>query len=337
MSARLQESYQAQDLRAEYMSQHYSYTQCYQGDPSIFGKVAVLFGGKSSEREVSLASGNAVLSALRSGGVDCFPIDVGDDIIFQLEQSTPDMAFIVLHGPGGEDGKIQALLELMNIPYTGSDVSGSAIAMNKLVSKHIFAGEHLSTSTHKVLTANSSWAEVFEELGEAFVKPAGEGSSYGISFAGSASELKKAYENAAKYDSTVFAEKYLSGNEYSVPILGGQVLPPLQIISEGKFYDYEAKYLTDSTRYVCPAPVSDQDHKEMADLALGAFKALGCRDWGRIDLMADSKGRYFILEANTVPGMTDHSLVPMAAKQVGLDFESLVLEILAMAQARTRG
>jgi D-alanine-D-alanine ligase len=299
--------------------------------------VAVLYGGTSSERDVSLSSGRDVAAALERSGVNCISIDVGQDIVERLETEKPDMAFIVLHGPGGEDGKIQAVLEFLGIPYTGSNHVGSAVAMDKLISKHIFSGEGLPTSDHRVLHRDSDWKQIIQDFGSVFVKPANEGSSYGVSFAGTPEELEQAYLNAGAYDNRVFAEKFLPGAEYSVTVLAGQVLPAIQIVSEGKFYDYEAKYLTDSTQYLCPAPVTQKDEQVMANLALKAFNALGCRDWGRVDLMADSEGHYFILEANTVPGMTDHSLVPMAAKAIGLSFDALVLEILQLAWMRHHG
>jgi len=219
------------------MQNDFSYSKAYRGDPSIFGKVAVLYGGLSSEREVSLTSGKYVLDALQTAGVNCQGIDVGENLIQQLEQSKPDLVFIILHGASGEDGRVQAVLDLMGIPYTGTDHAGSAIAMDKLISKHVFRSEGLSTSVHQELNEACDWSKVFSELGPVFVKPAGEGSSYGINFAGSADELKTAFFEAKKYDTHVFAEKFLKGPEYSVAILGGQALPPLQIISESEFYE----------------------------------------------------------------------------------------------------
>jgi len=293
------------------------------------GRVGVLLGGQSAEREISLQSGAAVTAALKEIGLDPIVIDVGDNAIADIQAAKLDRAFIALHGPGGEDGRIQAVLEYLQIPYTGSDVQSSALAMDKLRSKHLWRGMGLSTPDYATLHRDSDWAEVLQSLGgDVMVKPAHEGSSIGMSRVQSASELEDAYNDAAKYDGNVLVERVINGAEYTVAILAGKALPPIKLETDHRFYDFNAKYLADDTHYICPCGLDDEKEQELRQLALNAFNALGCRGWGRVDVMADSDGKFYLLEVNTVPGMTGHSLVPMAASAEGLSFEQLVALIL---------
>ncbi|WP_370981296.1 D-alanine--D-alanine ligase [Agaribacterium sp. ZY112] len=308
-----------------------NYHKTYQGDPSVFGRVAVLMGGNSAERSVSLQSGAAVLSALQASGVDAFGVDVNKDVCEQLNKAEFDCAFIALHGIGGEDGKVQALLDLMAKPYTGSDHAASALAMNKLHTKQVWQSWGLPTPPYVTLEGKQSLETVLDTLGHVFVKPVHEGSSYGVSPARSLEELQAAADLAHKYDSLVIAEKLIHGEEYSVSVLGNTVLPPVQIQFKSDFYDFNAKYQSDATEYLCPAPLSQDDESILKALAARAFSTVGCRGWGRVDFMRNSSGEFFLLEVNTVPGMTSHSLVPMAAQAAGISFNELVLEILAMA------
>lgn len=294
-----------------------------------YGRVAVLYGGQSAEREVSLKSGQAVCDALTGKGVDAFLIDVDHSIIEKLQQEKIDRVFIALHGAGGEDGRIQALLEFFDLPYTGSGVQASSLAMDKWKSKQIFSASCIQTPDYKILSSENL-EEVIAILGaDLMVKPAHEGSSIGMSRVGSLQQLNEAYIEAAKYDSSVFAEKLISGAEYTVAVLNDRALPAIKLETDHQFYDYDAKYLADDTRYLCPCGLSAKDEGYLQELALNAFKALGCSGWGRVDFMADSAGQFYILEVNTVPGMTDHSLVPMAARAAGLAFDELVMTILA--------
>jgi D-alanine-D-alanine ligase len=293
------------------------------------GRVGVLLGGQSAEREISLQSGAAVTAALKEIGLDPIVIDVGDNAIADIQAAKLDRAFIALHGPGGEDGRIQAVLEYLQIPYTGSDVQSSALAMDKLRSKHLWRGMGLSTPDYATLHRDSDWAEVLQSLGgDVMVKPAHEGSSIGMSRVQSASELEDAYNDAAKYDGNVLVERVINGAEYTVAILAGKALPPIKLETDHRFYDFNAKYLADDTHYICPCGLDDEKEQELRQLALNAFNALGCRGWGRVDVMAGSDGKFYLLEVNTVPGMTGHSLVPMAASAEGLSFEQLVALIL---------
>ncbi|MCW8196534.1 D-alanine--D-alanine ligase [Proteobacteria bacterium 005FR1] len=293
------------------------------------GRVAVLFGGDSAEREVSLQSGTAVLNALLAANVDAVGIDTGKDALKYLQKVDVDRAFIMLHGAGGENGSMQALLTYLDIPYTGSGVGASALAMDKLRSKQLWLGMNLPTAKFAVLSDKSDWQQLISDLnGGAMVKPAHEGSSLGMSRAGSAEELKAAYEKARQYDSSVIAEALIRGPEYTVSILNDQVLPPIRLEANNVFYDYEAKYISNETRYHCPCGLSAEKEAQLKQLALDAYNSLGCEGWGRVDVMADEAGNFFVLEVNTVPGMTSHSLVPMAAKAAGLSFEELVVTIL---------
>lgn len=293
------------------------------------GRVGVLFGGTSAEREVSLKSGAAVCQALTEAGVNVIALDLGENAVEQIIAAKLDRAFIALHGVGGEDGRMQALLEFLNIPYTGSGVEASAIAMDKLRTKQIWRGMPLPTPDFIELSETCDWSSALSQLGgEAMVKPAHEGSSIGMSRVASSGELRKAFIDAAKYDSKVLAERLIVGAEYTVAILNGEALPAIKLETDHSFYDYEAKYVTGDTRYLCPCGLTDDREQELRALALQAFNSIGCKTWGRVDFMADQSGRFTLLEVNTVPGMTASSLVPMAAKARGISFEQLVLSVL---------
>ncbi len=297
-----------------------------------FGKVAVMMGGRSAEREISLRSGTAVLAALRSSGIDAHSFDPRDKPLEALHGEGFKRVFIALHGRGGEDGTLQGALELLDIPYTGSGVLASALAMDKWRSKLVWQAAGLPVPDYVVLDAASDFAGAEARLGlPLFVKPANEGSSIGITKVKQAGGLRAAYELAVRYDSCVIAEQFLGGGEYTVGILAGQALPVIRIVPATEFYDYEAKYLRDDTEYRIPSGLGEEREREMRDLALRAFAVLGGRGWGRMDLMLDAAGRTFCLEANTSPGMTDHSLVPMAAKSARIPFPQLVIKLLEEA------
>ena len=296
-----------------------------------FGKVAVLFGGKSAEREISLKSGAGVLAALQRQGVDAHAFDPALRRLDEL--AAYDRAFIMLHGRFGEDGTIQGALELMGIPYTGSGVMASAVGMDKWRTKLLWRAAGLPIPDFVMLDAQSDFAVVEQQLGlPLFVKPACEGSSIGVSKVCQAGTLQHAYAAAAKHDSLVIAEQGILGGEYTVAILGDQVLPIIKIVPATDFYDYEAKYLRDDTQYLCPCDLTEAREQELRALALAAFRTLGCRGWGRVDFLMDASGRAYLLEVNTSPGMTDHSLVPMAARVAGISYEQLVLRVLELAQ-----
>lgn len=298
----------------------------------MFGSTAVLYGGLSAEREISLQSGQAVLQGLQKKGVNVTGIDVAANAVEQLIQHQPDRVFIALHGPGGEDGKIQAVLDWMQIPYTGSNHSASALAMDKLRTKQVWNSLNLPTPQYRCVNENSNWQEVVDSLsGEVFVKPAHEGSSLGMSSAASAIELEGAYRKARQYDVNVLVEQRIKGAEYTIAILNGIALPPIKLRTDHTFYDFDAKYKSDTTEYICPCGLEQDKERELKQIALDAFNAIGCSGWGRVDVMADASGNFYLLEVNTVPGMTSHSLVPMAAKQAGLSFDDLVVEILMQA------
>ncbi|MBU2880454.1 D-alanine--D-alanine ligase [Psychrosphaera sp. B3R10] len=296
-----------------------------------FGKVAVMFGGKSAEREVSLNSGQAVLNALVSQGIDAHKFDPKDQPITDLIAGEFDRVFIVLHGRGGEDGSLQGALDLFGIPYTGSGQQGSALAMDKVRSKYLFVGANLSTAPFAVATEGKPFdAEaIMKSLGDkVMVKPANEGSSIGMSQANSAEELEKALENAYQYDHEVLIEQWITGQEVTVSILNGEALPIIEMRTPHQFYDYDAKYKSDSTVYLCPAPLAQELTDKIKHLAVEAFALLGCKGWGRVDLLIDANEQPKLLEVNTVPGMTTTSLVPKAAKAEGISFEQLVVNIL---------
>jgi D-alanine-D-alanine ligase len=296
-----------------------------------FGKVAVLLGGRSGEREVSLNSGGAVLAALQRSGVDAQPFDPAATSLSELRHF--DRVFIALHGRYGEDGTIQGALELMNIPYTGSGVMASSVGMDKWRTKLLWRAAGVVTPDFEMVDAGSDFTAIENKLGlPLFVKPANEGSSIGISKVKQAGDLRGAYELAAKADPLVIAEKFIGGGEYTVGILGDTALPIIRIVPANEFYDYEAKYLRDDTQYLCPCGLSPEKEAQIRAEALQAFAIVGGRGWGRVDFLMDEAGKHYFLEVNTSPGMTDHSLVPMAAKAAGVSFDQLVLRILEAAR-----
>ena len=297
-----------------------------------FGKVAVMFGGKSAEREVSLKSGAAVLAALQRSGVDAHAFDPATRGLHELQEQGFQRVFIALHGRFGEDGTVQGALELMGIPYTGSGVMASALAMDKFRTKLVWQAMNLPVPDYTLLTATSDWNAVVQKLGlPLFVKPANEGSSVGISKVKSVADLPAAYAEAAKHDSIVIAESFIGGGEYTAAILGNQALPIIKIVPANEFYDYDAKYLRNDTQYLCPSDLPADKEAEMQQLAQQAFAVIGGAGWGRVDFLKDEAGKLYLLEINTSPGMTDHSLVPMAARVAGKSFEQLVVEILELA------
>ncbi len=295
-----------------------------------FGKVAVLMGGLSAEREVSLKSGKAVYDALLRKGVDAHAIDAGKDVLQLLAAGNYDRVFIALHGRGGEDGTLQGALDMLGLPYTGSGVLGSALSMDKLRAKLIWLSAGLPTPEFAVLDDAADFKQVIEKLGlPLMVKPAREGSSIGISKVTAAAQLPGARQAAAAFDTCVIAERCIEGAEYTAALLGNQALPLIRLETPRTFYDYAAKYSADSTRYFCPAGLSAVQEQTLQEMAQRAFEALGCSGWGRVDFMCDAQGRPWLIECNTVPGMTDHSLVPMAAREAGIAFDDLVWRILA--------
>lgn len=297
---------------------------------SDFGRVAVLLGGRSAEREVSLKSGAAVLTALQASGVQAEAFDTAQRELAELKAF--DRVFIALHGRYGEDGTLQGALELMGIPYTGSGVLASALAMDKWRTKLVWQAAGVPTPRYAVLNAHSDFAQIAVDLGiPLMVKPASEGSSIGMSKVMSAQALPDAYHEAAKYDPIVIAEQFVQGDEYTAAILGETTLPLIRLETPRTFYDYEAKYIADNTRYLCPCGLPPERELGLQALALKAFELLGCQGWGRADLIVDASGTPYFLEMNTSPGMTDHSLVPMAARQAGLSFAQLVVRVLELA------
>jgi D-alanine-D-alanine ligase len=301
-------------------------------DPKDFGRVAVLFGGDSSERDISLLSGNAVLEALLRRGVDAHAFDPRDRSLATL---AVDRVWIALHGPGGEDGTLQGALEYLGVPYTGSGVMGSAIGMDKLRTKRLAQAIGVATADYVVLRGSQDFEIAIERLGfPMIVKPATQGSRVGMTKVERESDLPTAYKAAAALESSVFAEPWITGKEYTVAVLQGRALPSIRIETPKTFYDYEAKYFRDDTRYFCPSGLSNQAEQHLANLALAAFDAVGASGWGRADFMADATGRPLLLEINTIPGMTSHSLVPMAARAVEIDFDELVWRVLETSFTR---
>jgi len=299
------------------------------------GRVAVLMGGNSAEREVSLRSGAAVTAALQSVGADVVAIDIQGHAIHQLTNENFDLAFIAMHGRGGEDGTIQGVLEWLNKPYTGSGVMASALAMDKWRTKLIWQAAGLPTPKAFLLDSSSDWKQVIAELNcDAIVKPAREGSSIGMRKVHDAAELQASYEFASGYDALVLAEQWIQGGEFTVAIVDGEALPPIQLKTTHAFYDYEAKYQANDTQYLLPCGLDAEKETELKALAKRAFDVLGCQGWARIDVMQHSDGSFWLLEANTAPGMTDHSLVPMAAGAAGIEFPQLVVKLLAEAKGR---
>ncbi len=311
-------------------------------DPRTLGKVGVLFGGNSSEREVSIMSGTGVLNALKSRGVDAHAFDPGRQSIAELANAGFDRVFIALHGRGGEDGTIQGVLELLKIPYTGSGVQASSVAIDKAMTKKIWSASELPTPEWEMGHADTDWKRVVAELGDRLiVKPSREGSTIGITKVTSHdhNELAAAFEAAVEYDDDVLIEQLIVGRELTCAVLGegrtARALPLIEIRAPGANYDFHHKYYSDDTQYLCPAPVDAALAAEVQALCVRAYNAIGCRGWGRVDVMVDvdPRGdRPYLLEVNTSPGMTSHSLVPMAAKAIGLSYEDLVLEILTMAR-----
>jgi len=296
-----------------------------------FGKTAVLMGGNSAERDVSLNSGNAVMQGLLRRGVDAHGVDTREDVVGQLTRGGFDRVFIILHGRGGEDGVIQGTLETLGIPYTGSGVAGSALGMDKYRCKLMWKGLGLPTPPFVMIRDESGLAEA-EVVGfPLMIKPVHEGSSIGMTRVGDAGELRSAWQEAMGYDSEVMAERWITGPEYTASILGEEALPLIRLETPHTFYDYDAKYLVDSTQYHCPAGLTEEKELALRELALRAFRSVGASGWGRVDLLLDEAGHPWLIEVNTVPGMTDHSLVPMAARVSGIDFDELVVRILEMS------
>ncbi len=301
-----------------------------------FGRVAVLFGGTSTEREISLRSGNAVLAALQRRGVDAHAFDPKDRSLTELVSGRFQRAWIALHGPGGEDGTLQGALEFLGIPYTGSGVLGSAIGMDKLRTKRLAHAVGVPTTEYMLLRGPQDFESCVARLGlPIIVKPATQGSSVGMTKVEKAADLPAAYQAAAAVDSVVFAEQWIVGSEYTVAMLQGRALPSIRIETPAAFYDYQAKYFRNDTQYHCPSGLSAPAEQHLASLAKATFDAVGADGWGRADFMMDKTGRPFLLEINTVPGMTDHSLVPMAARAVGIDFDQLVWHVLETSFTRT--
>lgn len=294
-----------------------------------FGKVAVLMGGQSAEREISLKSGQAVLSALCTQGVDAHGIDADRHVLNTLVEGGFDRVFIALHGRGGEDGVIQGALQYLELPYSGSGVLASALGMDKLRTKQLWLGAGLPTPPFRLLDESHDPDEIIEELGLPLaIKPSQEGSSIGISRVTEAGQLKAAWDRAARCNSPVLAEPWITGGEYTGAILQGEVLPLIRLETPREFYDYEAKYFANDTLYHCPSGLDEDKETELRALVARAFAVIDGSGWGRVDLMLDSQGKPWLLEVNTIPGMTDHSLVPMAARTAGLDFQTLVWRIL---------
>lgn len=303
-------------------------------------KVAVLLGGNSAEREVSLQSGEVVVNGLRDAGIDAYPIDIKDFAVIKLKEAGYNKVFIALHGRGGEDGTLQGVLEFLGLPYTGSGVLASSLSMDKLRTKQLWAGVGLPIAPYIALDKEQLAMMSDETLFAAvsnlglplIVKPNLEGSSVGMSKVTSLSELRMALEFALCYDKDVLIEKWLNGPEYTIAIVGDQVLPSIRIQPAGVFYDYDAKYLSNETQYFCPSGLKAEQEVQLKELALAAYKAIGCTGWGRVDVMKDNDGVFYLLEINTSPGMTGHSLVPMAAKQAGISFSQLVKKILELSE-----
>jgi len=295
-----------------------------------FGKVAVLMGGKSAEREISLMSGGGVLQALRARGVDAHAFDPAERDLCELGRDAFARCFIVLHGRGGEDGTVQGALETMGIPYTGSGVLGSALALDKWRTKMVWLARGLPTPRYRVLGERDDWDAVARDLGlPLIVKPANEGSTLGLTKVTAAAQLPAAYELAAtKYRDTALAESFIAGAEFTVGILGDAALPLIRIEAPQGNYDYQHKYFSDATKYLCPCGLPADEEKALQALSLEAFRLLGCSGWGRVDLMLDADRKPWLLEVNTAPGMTGHSLVPMAARAAGLSYEDLCVRIL---------
>ncbi|NOQ34456.1 MAG: D-alanine--D-alanine ligase [Methylococcaceae bacterium] len=298
-------------------------------DPAQFGRVAVLMGGCAAEKEVSINSGTAVFKALKRKNVDVIVVDVGDNPLLALENKNIDRVFNIIHGRGGEDGVLQALLEIMKLPYTGSGVMASALTMDKLKTKLCWRGLGLPTPEWFLLKHIDDVDACIKKLDfPVIVKPAKEGSSLGMSKAGNKQQLLTAFSEAAKYDCDVYAESWVQGKEYTIGVLEGEALPVIRLETSHDFYDYDAKYKSNSTKYHCPCGLSSEEEKSLQQLALTAYEGVDVKGWGRVDVFIDTDNNAQLIEVNTVPGMTDHSLVPMAAAKSGIDFDELVWRIL---------
>jgi D-alanine-D-alanine ligase len=298
-------------------------------DAADFGRVAVMLGGDSSEREVSLDTGKAVLRALLSKGVNAEPWDPADKSMAEFAAAGFDRVWIALHGPGGEDGVLQGAMQWLKLPYTGSGVMASAIAMDKVRSKHLFCAAGIPTPEYAVARSHAEASVAAEQIGfPLIIKPSGQGSSVGMSKVFERAELNNAIDVALQYGDTVLLERCIIGDEFTVAVLQGRALPSIRIVTPRVFYDYRAKYESDRTEYVCKGTASDVEEQLYTDLAVAAFAELGCSGWGRVDFMTGSDGQPLVLEVNTVPGMTSHSLVPMAARKDGIDFNELCWRIL---------
>ena len=292
------------------------------------GHVVVLKGGTSPEREISLLSGEAVAESLLRLGVQTTVIDVGNDIANELQAAAPDLVVNMLHGQGGEDGVIQGMMDLLGINYTGSGVLASALAMDKIKSKLIWRQVGLATADFVELDADSDWNDIISRLGKAVVKPIYGGSSLGIAIAETATQLQQEYKSAMKFEQGVMAEKYVDGPEYSVGILGDELLPMILLETDRQFFDYEAKYIDENTRIICPVEFAEKESTYIEALVRTAYQSLGCSGLARVDFMQDAAGDYYLLELNTIPGMTSHSFVPTSAARIGIDFDELMLRIL---------
>ncbi len=302
------------------------------------GKVVVLMGGSSAERNISLQSGAAVLDALKHNGIDAYGVDMDKNIARFLMEDNFQRVFIMLHGRGGEDGTIQGLLEVMQIPYTGSGVMASALAMDKLRTKQIWQAAGLPTPAYVVLDTALDCEQAIQSIGlPMIVKPVLEGSSIGMSKVERADELIYAWQKASQCGGSVIAEEWVTGKEYTAAVLGNQVLPMIHLKTSHKFYDYDAKYEALDTQYICPCNLGEKDEQILAELIMQAFKTVGASGWGRVDFIVDNEGQPWLIEVNTVPGMTGHSLVPMAAKQAGIDFDELALRILQTSWTGNKG
>ncbi|MFP3014388.1 MAG: D-alanine--D-alanine ligase [Arsenophonus sp.] len=306
----------------------------------MIDKVAVLFGGNSSEREISIQSGKAVVNGLRNSGIDAHPVDIRNFSVFKLKEIGYKKAFIALHGRGGEDGSVQGVLKFLGLPYTGSGILSSSLSMDKVRTKQLWTGigllnaPYISLDKNKLaMMSDSMLFKLTSDLGlPLIVKPTLEGSSIGISKVTTLLKLRMALELAFRYDKNVLIEKYINGPEYSVAIIGDNVMPSIRIQPAGGFYDYNAKYFSNETQYFCPSELKAEEEVFLRELALSAYKAIGCSGCGRVDIMRDSDGVFYLLEINTAPGMTDRSLVAMSAKKVGMDFSELVKKILELAE-----
>ncbi len=297
-------------------------------NPATLGKVAVLMGGQSAEREISLKSGQAVLRALRRRDVDARAVDAGPDLLQQLAAADYDRAFVILHGRGGEDGLVQGALETLGLPYTGSGVLGSALGMDKYRCKLVWRGLGLPTPEFGLIESAADLAETSALSYPLMIKPVHEGSSIGMARVESPERLRDAWQAASGFDTQVLAERWVTGAEYTAAILNHEPLPLIRLETPHLFYDYRAKYEAQTTRYICPCGLDRAQEQRLQDLALRAFDAVGASGWGRVDMLVDEAGSPWLIEVNTVPGMTDHSLVPMAAKAAGLPFDELVWRIL---------